>query len=215
MLTRQTEGLALADRLIQSLFKHCTIQGGSLWIKENFVAPAVATALFERLYDEVNWQQPVIRMGAKTINSPRLAAWYGDAGAVYTYSGLKNNPKPWAEPMLEIRRELEETIGIRFNSVLLNLYRDGGDSMGWHRDNESELGQNPTIASLSLGEERKFAMRHVKDRSLRWETILKHGMLLIMTGETQRCWKHCVPKSKVHNGTRINLTFRQIGVRDD
>ncbi len=153
--------------------------------------------------------QPTIKLGAKVINSPRLSAWHGDPDAVYTYSGLRNLPFPWTETLSQMRNSLENLTGSRFNSVLLNLYRSGSDSMGWHSDNEPELGNQPTIASISLGETRKFLMKH-KKLACRWEKMLTSGSALIMAGETQRYWRHSIPKTKTLQGERINLTFRRI-----
>ena len=178
-------------------------------MNEEFIPSERATQYMARLREDTDWTQPRIKMGARIINSPRLSAWHGDSDAVYTYSGYRNSPKPWTETLLELRNLLAESTGIRFNSVLLNLYRNGSDSMGWHSDNEPELGDQPTIASISFGEQRKFAMKH-KKLGCRNDRTLTHGSALIMSGETQRWWRHCVPKSKICQGERINLTFRKI-----
>ena len=149
-------------------------------------------------------------MGAKTLLSPRLAAWHGDPEAVYTYSGVSNTPSSWTETLQQIRTQLERSVGVQFNSVLLNYYRNGEDSMGWHRDNERELGPEPLIASISLGQTRRFLMQHVKHKHLRWKADLESGSALIMAGQTQKNWRHSLPKSKSRNQPRINLTFRRI-----
>ena len=178
-------------------------------MNEEFIPSAQATQYLTRLREETDWTQPRIKMGAKIINSPRLSAWHGDSDAVYTYSGYRNFPQPWTDTLVELQNLLAESTGIRFNSVLLNLYRNGSDSMGWHSDNEPELGDQPTIASISFGEKRKFAMKHKKLGS-RTDRVLTHGSALVMSGETQRWWRHCVPKSKICQKERINLTFREI-----
>ena len=204
------DNFPLGAKLAAHSFTHHDIHNGEVWINKRFIEKERATAIFNRLVKECHWEQPVIRMGAKIVNSPRLAAWYGDPGAVYLYSGLVNHPHFWTEPLLELRTLLEKSTGFGFNSVLVNLYRDGCDSMGWHRDNEPELGEQPTIASISLGASRRFVMRHVKRDDLRMEWDLGHGAGLIMTGDTQRWWKHSVPKTKLKKEPRINLTFRRI-----
>ncbi len=199
----------LDDRLTEAGFQSVRLTGSRLWINEEFVGPSDALRFQERLREEINWIQPVVRMGARTFNSPRLSAWHGDPEATYTYSGLRNDPLPWNDLLLKLRDALENATGVGFNSVLLNLYRNGSDSMGWHADNEPELGECPIIASLSLGESRKFVMKHRK-LGIRWERMLGHGSALIMAGETQQWWRHCVPKSRTQTAERINLTFREV-----
>ncbi len=201
--------IELNDRLLKASFDLTELEGGCLWTKEEFVPPAVAERCLKKLREETVWIQPTINLGAKVVNSPRLSAWYGDPNAVYTYSGLRNLPIPWTETLSKLRDSLEDLTGIRFNSVLLNLYRSGSDSMGWHSDNEPELGNQPTIASISLGEKRKFLMKH-KKLACRWEKLLTHGSALIMAGQTQHYWRHSIPKTKTYQGERINLTFRRI-----
>ncbi len=141
---------------------------------------------------------------------PRLTAWYGDEGAVYTYSGLKNAPAPWNAPLLELRTLVEDAAGARFNSVLLNRYRSGNDGMGWHADNERELGATPVIASVSLGTPRLFTMRAKSDKKRLLDLRLAHGSLLIMGGASQQRFQHAVPKENRLHGERINLTFRAV-----
>jgi alkylated DNA repair dioxygenase AlkB len=141
---------------------------------------------------------------------PRLVAWFGDPEASYTYSGLKLVPEPWPARLASLRARVEEQAGAAFNSVLCNLYRDGADSMGLHSDDERELGQNPIIASVSLGETRRFVMRHKKKAAERLDLDLPGGSLLVMAGTTQHHWRHGVPKQRAIEGARINLTFRRI-----
>lgn len=185
---------------------------GCLWTCDHLLPTEQATRLLVALIDETEWVQPEIKFGSRVVASPRLAAWHGDPRAVYTYSGIRNSPAPWTETLQEIRTYLMNAIGIQFNSVLLNYYRDGNDSMGWHRDNERELGEEPVIASISLGEKRRFQMQHVKHKQQRWEVELGHGSALIMAGRTQTFWRHCVPKTKVQKTVRVNLTFRQVNL---
>lgn len=166
---------------------------------------------FHSLRQAINWKQQPIKMFGKSVMQPRLTAWYGDEGTEYSYSGLMNYPLSWNTQLLEIKKQVEELSGCKFNSVLLNLYRDGQDSMGWHQDNEIELGLNPTIASVSFGATRQFQMRHKFDKSIpKLDIGLQDGSILIMSGETQKYWQHKIPKTKKFVGERINLTFRTV-----
>lgn len=200
----------LHENLRLAGFQECQLKDANLWFCEKFFPDREASKILDTLIESTEWTQPVIRLGAKSIPSPRLAAWFGDEKAIYTYSGVRNSPAPWTPVLQKVRIQLEKAIGSRFNSVLLNYYRSGQDSMGWHRDNERELGPEPLIASVSLGERRRFLMQHVKDKKLRWKIELCHGSALIMMGQTQNLWRHCLPKSKTRNNSRVNLTFRQI-----
>lgn len=167
--------------------------------------------LYDRLCGEIQWREDTIMMYGRPVKIPRLNAWYGDVDAHYSYSGLAMNPMPW-NPLLElIRQPIEQLLNMRFNSVLINHYRDGNDSVSWHSDDEPELGREPVIASVSLGAVRRFQMRHRKDRQLpTCQLDLEPGSLLVMRGSTQRCWHHQVPKQRSITEGRINLTFRQI-----
>lgn len=200
----------MINNLRSAGFEHCHIENGCLWLHPGFIPFAKAHSLLQTLIVETQWTQPVVRIGAKTLLPPRFTAWHGDPDAVYTYSGVQNIPYPWTQSLQQIRAQLEFALGVRFNSVLLNYYRNGQDSMGWHRDNERELGLEPLIASISLGQTRRFLMQHVKDKSLRWRMDLENGSALIMAGQTQQYWRHSLPKSKSRNQPRINLTFRRI-----
>ena len=140
---------------------------------------------------------------------PRLTSWYGDSDKPYTFSGITLNPHTWNKELLEIKNKIEPKCEVSFNSVLLNLYRDGSDSISWHTDAEKELGKNPIIASVNFGAERKFQIRHNETKEA-IEIILNHGSLLIMKGELQHFWKHQVPKTKDVLKERVNLTFRVI-----
>ena len=173
--------------------------------------PVESADLFAALQRETPWRQPVITLYGRSIASPRLSAWHGDPGAVYSYSGLRLEPEPWTPALRIVRERVEALAGTRFNSVLLNWYRDGQDSMGWHSDDEPELGANPVIASASFGAARRFLMRHKKQR-LRQEWLLEDGDVLVLGGATQHYWRHHVPKTRQPVGPRINLTFRWIVV---
>ncbi|HYD94826.1 MAG TPA: alpha-ketoglutarate-dependent dioxygenase AlkB [Noviherbaspirillum sp.] len=171
------------------------------------------TALFlQALLRETAWRQETITLWGKAHLQPRLSAWHGDAGRGYSYSGVVLTPQPWTPPLLRIKADIEQATGWHFNSVLLNLYRDERDSVGWHSDAEPELGSCPAIASLSLGETRSFRLRHKTRRDLKPVVAidLDDGCLLLMAGPTQRCWQHSVPKESGTRGPRINLTFRTI-----
>ena len=168
-----------------------------------------------RLVAECDWRQDAIRLYGREMLQPRLHAWYGDAHAVYTYSGLRNVPLPWTPLLAELRGIVERAAGARFNSVLLNLYRDGRDSMGMHSDDEAELGPQPVIASLSLGATRTFILRHRREKALKPVRVpLGDGDLLVMRGETQANWAHGINK-QAQAGARLNLTLRLINTRKD
>jgi alkylated DNA repair dioxygenase AlkB len=158
---------------------------------------------------QLQWQQPQLTLYGKQVDIPRLQAWYGDKQACYQYSGLALTPLPWVKPLLEIKQQLVQKLSLRFNSVLANYYRDGQDCVAWHSDDEKALGENPVIASISLGGERKFQLKH-KHSGLTHEIWLKSGDLLLMSGVTQRFWLHQIPRTKKTVSPRINLTFRQI-----
>ncbi len=173
--------------------------------------PTDAEVLMQRLIDEVCWRSQSITLWGRSVPQPRLVAWYGDPGRSYEYSGTRFEPTPWTPLLLEVKRSVEIASAADFNSVLLNYYRDHRDSMGYHSDDEPELGPEPVIASLTLGEERTFLMRHRANRSMATVRLRPaSGSLVIMKGETQRHWKHSVPKRTRSGGPRVNLTFRRI-----
>jgi len=178
--------------------------------------PAIAFAptnrdMVARLQAAIPWRQESITLFGRTHTQPRLICWMGDAGCTYRYSGRTWEPEPWHPLVADLRSRVEELTGEWFNSVLLNLYRDGSDSMGFHADDEPELGKTPVIASLSFGAERVMHFRHRHDRSLPTRKIaLPDGSLLVMRGETQANWRHAIPKTRRPAGPRINLTFRRI-----
>ena len=178
-----------------------------------WLSPAAADALLPALQAQLPWEVHRIRMFGNWVDSPRLSCWIGDPQARYRYSGALFEPRPWT-PVLESLRErlLAEGIG-RFNSVLVNRYRSGGDYMGWHSDDEPELGTEPLIASLSLGAARRFLLRRRDEAARKAEFLLGHGDLLLMGGSTQRFYQHALPKMARVQGERINLTFRWITPR--
>ena len=167
--------------------------------------------IVQRLREEIPWRQESITLFGRTHMQPRLICWMGDAGRAYRYSGRTWTPEAWHPLVADLRARIEAATGERFNSVLLNLYGDGRDSMGFHADDEPELGERPVIASLSLGAERVMHFRHRHDRALpTHKLILTDGSLLVMRGDTQANWKHAIAKTRRPVGPRINLTFRRI-----
>lgn len=171
---------------------------------------AAADTLQRTLRDDVPWEVHKIRMFGRQVDSPRLSCWMGDPAARYRYSGTEFVPQPWHPALLPLRHQLSEFCGHAFNSVLLNRYRDGDDGMGWHSDNEPELGATPVIASVSLGAPRRFLLRRRDDHAKKAEVLLDHGDLLVMGGQTQRLYQHSLPKSARPLAERLNLTFRWI-----
>jgi alkylated DNA repair dioxygenase AlkB len=167
--------------------------------------------LLRTLIDEVHWRALDIMLWGKKYPQPRLVAWYGDCGRTYTYSGLRLDPLPWTDLLSSIRQDVQRATGAQFNSVLLNYYRHHNDSMGLHSDNEAELGPQPTIASVSLGDQRTLILKHKKRKELKTVKLpLQSGSLLVMKGDTQRHWKHGIDKESRACGPRVNLTFRRI-----
>ena len=184
-----------------------------LTLDPQFLAPAAADALLAALLapGAVAWAQHHIRLFGQLVPEPRRTAWVGEPGAAYAYSGVRREPAPWPAALIAVRAALETTTGARFNSALLNLYRDGRDSMGWHADDEPELGPAPVIASLSLGAERRFRLRRRADHTDARALLLTPGSLLLMHGDLQTHWLHAIPKTARPVGARLNLTFRWVG----
>jgi len=178
---------------------------------DNFFTNQESKNLHQKLIDNIQWRQDKIKLFGKLIDQPRLTAFYGDTTKSYSYSGIVMKPNDWNDDLLFIKNRVEEVAKITFSSVLLNYYRDGKDSMGWHSDDEKELGQNPVIGSVSFGETRVFQMRHKfqKDNK-KVDIVLKDGSFLLMKGATQHFWQHQIPKTKRKLESRINLTFRVI-----
>jgi len=172
-----------------------------------------ADTFFERLQTELPWRQDTIRLFGKPVKIPRLQSWHGDEDCTYTYSNLTMSPNPWTKSLTDIKARCEtlcaQANGIRFNSVLANWYRDGQDSMSFHSDDEPELGINPVIASVTLGEARPFVFKH-KETKEKHTQVLEHGSVLIMAGPTQSHYVHGIAKTAKPIGGRINLTFRHL-----
>lgn len=191
-------------------FENLLPERGSTVYIPSFLEPGQSQDLYEILKNQVTWKHESIKMFGRSVLQPRWTALYGDPEVSYTYSGITMKPLPWLTSLSELRHSIEELLGEKFTHVLLNYYRDGQDSMGWHRDNESSLGQNPTIASISLGASREFQMRSIHDKGEKLTVVLESGSLLVMGGESQHHWEHQLPKRKKIEGGRINLTFRKI-----
>ena len=175
----------------------------------NFFGNGECDLFFKTLLEKINWKQESMNMYGKTLDFPRLTAWYGDNDKPYSFSGITLKPETWTPTLLEIKQQIETKAQVLFNSVLLNLYRNGNDSISWHTDAERELGINPIIASVNFGATRKFQLRHNTTKE-KIDLNLSHGSLLIMQGELQHYWQHQVPKTKQAVKERINLTFRTI-----
>lgn len=167
--------------------------------------------ILQRLIAEVAWRAEEVTVWGRQVLQPRLTAWYGDPGRSYAYSGIQLQPQPWTPLLFDIKARIEKVVSATFNSVLANYYRDHNDSIGFHSDDEPELGERPVIASLSLGEERTFVLKHKALREAKPVRLrLASGSLLLMAGETQHYWRHGIPKERGYCGPRINLTFRKI-----
>lgn len=182
---------------------------GELYLYKTFYQQAESDNLLARLKSTLAWREETIFIYGKWCKVPRLMCWYGDPGATYRYSGVDHPPLPWTDELLLIKEKIQNACQSSFNSVLANLYRNGRDSMGCHADDEKELGQNPVIASLSLGDERLFRLHHKKPKQT-LDIYLGHGDLLVMAGTLQHHWVHSLPKTVRSKGPRINLTFRNI-----
>jgi alkylated DNA repair dioxygenase AlkB len=176
----------------------------------NFLTTTAANAFYEDLFQNIPWQQDPITIFGKTYLQPRLTSLHAHTSDPYTYSGIEMTPKPMTETLKKIEQQLYNYTNASFTSVLLNLYRDGKDSNGWHADDEPSLGVNPMIASVSLGASRFFHLRHNQHPKKRYKLLLEHGSLLLMGGQTQHFWKHQVAKTAKNIQPRINLTYRKI-----
>lgn len=186
------------------------LANAAIELHEHFFNAQESASIMQALITEIDWQQYQIKIFGKTLDQPRLTAYYGQDHPYYAYSNIKLQPIPFTPILLSIKNKIETLTSHQFNGVLLNYYRNGDDSMGWHADDEKELGTNPVIASLSFGASRNFQLQHSLDKSISKATIvLNDASLLIMKGVTQHFWKHQIPKQK-NKGPRINLTFRKI-----
>ena len=196
------------DLFVSSQLTPIPIEDGELGWLAQLALPYDNDTVLARLLAETDWKAEHITLFGRQVLQPRLTAWHGDAP--YTYSGLRLEPLPFTPLQREIKAAVEAASGRRFNSVLLNYYRDGADSMGMHSDDEAELGPSPAIASLSFGAARTFILRHKRTKQT-LKVDLTSGSLLLMTGATQHHWQHGINKSGRPMGPRINLTFRYIG----
>ena len=176
----------------------------------NFLTPEKANLIYQKLLDETPWKQDSITIYGKSHLQPRLTALYGNEGKPYSYSNIIMQPHAWNPTLMFLKNEIEEQTQLSFTTVLLNLYRDENDSNGWHSDNEKELGRNPTIASLSLGQDRVFQLKHIEKKEIKQNIILTNGSLLVMKEGSQIYYKHQLPKASSPKRSRINLTFRTI-----
>jgi alkylated DNA repair dioxygenase AlkB len=181
---------------------------GEAFFFENAFNENESDQFFERLQSHIIWRQEPIKIFGKSVLQPRLTAWYGDPEKNYRYSGLLMTPQAWTSSLIEIKTRIETLAQVQFTNALLNFYRNERDSMGWHRDNEKELGPNPVIGSVSFGATRRFDFRHYNEKSLKFSVPLTHGSFLLMRGATQHNWEHSIQKSTRAIGPRINLTFR-------
>lgn len=190
--------------------KRIELPGAELTWVEGFIGGAGADALFEELSQQEGWRQDSLTMFGRQIPIPRLHRWYADRGQSYSWSGITMEAERFPASLDKTREELKTRTGTWFNTALANLYRDGNDSVSWHADDERELGPKPLIASLSLGAPRKFRMRRRDDHAERFELTLTHGSMLVLGGDTQQEWEHCVPKTRKVVSPRVNVTFRLI-----
>jgi len=189
------------------------LPGADLAFDPHWLPAAEADALFTTLQADVPWEVHRLRLFGREVASPRLSCWIGDPEAVYVYSGARFVPHPWPLALDAVRARLGDALGVAFNSVLANLYRDGRDAMGWHSDDEPELGAAPLIASLSLGATRRFVLKSRDASAQRLAIDLPHGSLLVMRGATQRRYRHALPRTAKPVGLRVNLTFRRSSAR--
>ncbi len=201
------------------MLQRLPLQDADLALDPGWLPTDEARALFTQMQAAIAWEVHRIRLFGREVDSPRLSCWIGDPGASYVYSGTRFEPRPWPSALLPVRSRLRDALGIDFNSVLANLYRDGRDYMGWHSDNEAALGPRPTIASLSLGAARRFVLKRRDaaatpakqgERPRPLDVSLDAGSLLVMGGDTQRHYRHALPRTAKLVGPRINLTFRRI-----
>ena len=200
----------LKQELLLSENESLITRDGRLTFHPYFLDVDEADFYFEKLLQQIKWEQYEIQLFGKKIAQPRLTAWHGLHQAAYSYSGISLIPLPFTSELLSIKQKIESFTGYTFNSVLLNLYRNNQDSMGWHSDDEKELGKEPFIASVSLGSSRAFQIKHKTEKKLKGKIELSHGSLLCMGGLMQSYWQHAVPKTAIPCKERINLTFRQI-----
>jgi len=187
-----------------------SLVGDEILINRSYLPVEQADTLFSKLLQNIPWQEETLHIYGRSIRVPRLMSWHGDKQAEYRYSGQNHTPLPWTSELKALKHQLESSLSVPFNAVLLNLYRNGTDSMSWHSDDEPELSDFPVIASISLGAARDFQFRHKQDKSRKLSVNLPHGSLLVMQNSCQQNWQHQIPKRKRVFAQRINLTFRYI-----
>jgi alkylated DNA repair dioxygenase AlkB len=190
--------------------QYFNLPNATLMYWPHFFPKELSDSYFETLKTEINWQHDDITIFGKTYKQPRLTALYGKSNQPYRYSNIVMHPEPLTPTLKTIQQHVEDITDHEFNTVLINLYRDGNDSNGWHADNEKELGLRPVIASVSFGEARPFHFKHRTIKTQRHKLMLEHGSLLLMQGEMQQHWLHQIAKTKKRIEPRINLTFRSI-----
>ena len=188
--------------------KIITHSGSALYFP-HFISESKAADYFKRLQNEIPWEQEVVKMFGKTHRLSRKTAWFADGNASYRYAGTLKKPAPWNEALLKLKEKTEGLLNQKFNSCLLNYYPDGDSGMGWHSDDEKEIDQEASIASLSFGAGRKFSFKHKKS-SEKHHIKLASGSLLEMKPQTQLHWLHAMPKTRKIHSPRINLTLRKI-----
>ena len=198
------------DELFSNSVEQIPLNEGDVTLHRSFMDFKNANKVFELLINDLNWKQDSIRIYGRALPIPRLNAWYGDKGCNYKYSGIQMETNNWSDSLNMIRDQIEKSLSLKFNSCLANLYRNGQDSVSWHSDDEAELGKNPTICSVSFGEERKFQIRNKQNKNDKETIILTHNSVLIMQGNTQHIYEHQVPKELGKLNPRINLTFRNV-----
>ena len=186
------------------------LPGADLLFYPNWLASGAADSLMKSLRENIAWECHRIKMFGREVDSPRLSCWMGDAGASYVYSQTRFEPHPWLPELQSLRERLQNEFECKFNSVLANLYRHGQDSMGWHSDDEPELGKQPVIASISLGAARRFSFKAKTENAKAVHLELPHGSLLLMRGDTQKNYRHALAKTAKPVGERLNLTYRNI-----
>lgn len=192
-------------------FEPISMPDADVSILHGIEMPLPYDAMMRKLHEQTKWQQESVKIYGKEYDQPRLVSLYGDGGKRYDYSGISMHPLPWTDLLREIKRRIEDCTDATFNAVFLNLYRDHNDSMGFHSDDEKELGKNPVIASLTFGASRIFRLKHKFNKELPpIKVSLDAGTVLLMKGQTQHFWKHGINKQTEPCGPRINLTFRTL-----
>ncbi|HEV7489784.1 MAG TPA: alpha-ketoglutarate-dependent dioxygenase AlkB [Rhodanobacteraceae bacterium] len=192
------------------MLRRLPLDGADVRCCASAFSPQESQVILTALLREIPWEQHRLHIFGREVDAPRLSYWAGDPGSVYVYSRTRFEPQPWTPALATLRDDLLKRFDLDFNSVLANLYRSGRDSMGWHSDDEPELGREPVIASLSFGAVRRFRFRSRQSRRVALAIELAHGSLLVMRGATQRLYQHDLPKTAATLGPRVNLTFRSI-----